>query len=196
MGRSNKKDIKEILHNSCMLFWNKGYAQTSIKDIEKATGLNPGSLYYYFKNKEVIFEKVLEHYVSTVVEPRLKEFLFTTKGNGLNNIQRVFDSVVEIPSEYRWIGCLMTNTSVEVQEIPKIKKKIQTIFDLFESGFLKQINRVSVLKTKTLLERRKLAGYLLVAMEGFFVLVRLQNDTAQLKKYVSNALYPLKSALK
>lgn len=195
MGRSQKKTTEEILAQCCMLFWKKGYAQTSIKDIEKATNLNPGSVYHFFKDKEALFMNVLDHYIITIVEPRLKQFLQTEKGNGLTNIRAVFDSVIDFPPEFRWIGCLMTNTSVEVQEIPGVKKKIQQVFDLFEQGFLRQINRISTLQRRPLRERKQLAGNLLVAMEGFFVLVRLQNDTDRLKKYVANALYPLKAAL-
>lgn len=194
MGRNKKKKTEDILQECCMLFWEKGYAQTSIKDIEKATGLQPGSIYHLFKTKDALYEQVVDHYISTIVQPRLQEFLQVDKGDGLRNIRRVFDSVIEIPCEYRWIGCLMTNTSVEVQQLPVVKKKIQMVFELFEEGFLKQLNRIPALKKKTSAERKKIAGSLLVSMEGFFVLVRLGSDDRQLKKYVDNALYIIKAA--
>lgn len=191
MGRSKKKRTEEVLNQCCQLFWQKGYAQTSVKDIEEATGLKSGSVYHHFQNKEKLFEEVLEYYISSVVEPRLQEFLFIETGSGKKNIRNVFDSVVRLPEEYRWVGCLMTNSSVEVQQQAHIKKRIQAIFELFEKGFLYQLNRIPEIKKKPLKYRKQLAGNLLIAMEGFFVLVRLNNDTKQLKQYVDNAMFVL-----
>ena len=192
MGRTKKKTGEEILEQCCMLFWEKGYAQTSIKDIEHATGLQPGSVYHQFKNKEALFERVLDHYISTVAEPRLKEFLYTQEGTGLKNIRNVFDSVLAVPAEYRWIGCLMTNSSVEIQNDPAVKKRIQRVFKLFEKGFLNQINRMPAMKKKPLRQHEHLAANLLVAMEGVVVLVRLGIGDKQLKKYIEGVLYPFK----
>jgi AcrR family transcriptional regulator len=148
-------------------------------------------VYHHFKNKEQLFEDVLEYYISSVVQPRLQEFLFVETGSGKKNIRRVFDSVVELPEEYRWVGCLMTNSSVEIQQQPQVKSRIQGVFELFETGFLHQLNRIPEIQQKPLKYRKQLARNLLVAMEGFFVLVRLNNDTKQLRQYVDSALFVL-----
>ncbi len=191
MGRSKKMSSIEILESACQLFWEKGYSQTSMKDLEQATGLKPGSLYHSFKNKEVLFEQVMQHYIETVVEPRIQTFLEDEENDPQVNLRNVFDSIIEIPCEHRWIGCLMTNTSLEVQNFPKLKKMILEALDKFEQGFLNQLNRIPLVKKKSLTHRKKLAHHLLLSMEGFFVLVRIGADDKRLKKHVNDLFYLL-----
>ncbi len=192
MGRIRKKSTKEILEACCQVFWKKGYAQTSVKDLEKATGLRPASLYHSFESKERLFKEVLEYYSKTVVEGRIQDFLCKETGNPLKNIKKVFDSVIKLPCEHRWIGCLMTNSSVDAHNIPAVKKMAEEVFDAFEKGFLKQLNRVPGLKREPLKHRKKLARHVLLSMQGFFVLVRMGNDDKTLKKHVNDLFYFLK----
>jgi len=57
-----KKDAKKqrILDQALPLFAEKGYENTSIQDICNAAGVSVGSLYFYFPNKELIFEKIFK----------------------------------------------------------------------------------------------------------------------------------------
>lgn len=44
------------------LFWKKGYHATSLKDIEAALNMRPGSIYAAFKSKESLFSLALDRY--------------------------------------------------------------------------------------------------------------------------------------
>ena len=46
---------KEIMEKAFQLFSKKGYNQTSVSDISKASGYSKGHIYYHFKNKELLF---------------------------------------------------------------------------------------------------------------------------------------------
>ncbi|MTH55398.1 TetR family transcriptional regulator [Bacillus mangrovi] len=46
---------REILKQSFTLFSQKGYTQTSVQDISKASGYSKGHIYYHFQNKEKLF---------------------------------------------------------------------------------------------------------------------------------------------
>ena len=50
-----------------LVFWEKGYASTSIQDLEAAMGLNRTSIYNAFGNKRRLFERVLECYQESVM---------------------------------------------------------------------------------------------------------------------------------
>lgn len=189
MGRTKKKSMDTVLHECCIVFWEKGYDQTSMKDLEKATDLKPGSLYHYFKNKEQLFQDVLNHYKKSIVEPRIQEFLGNEENNPLVNLRNVFDSIIDLPCDQRWIGCLMTNSTLSAKKIPQVKKMIGGVFSLFEEGFLRQINRVESLRNKPLKHRKKLAKHLLLSMQGFFVLVRLGVGNEELKQHVDDTFY-------
>ncbi|HEV8121065.1 MAG TPA: TetR/AcrR family transcriptional regulator [Candidatus Polarisedimenticolia bacterium] len=44
----------EILRGAAAAFRDRGYAATSVRDIARRTGMTPGNLYYYFRNKQEI----------------------------------------------------------------------------------------------------------------------------------------------
>jgi len=52
---------KQILTCAKKLFASKGYYQAQISDIQHAAGVARGTIYQYFKNKDDIFETILEN---------------------------------------------------------------------------------------------------------------------------------------
>ncbi|KZZ84588.1 TetR/AcrR family transcriptional regulator [Bacillus sp. SJS] len=46
---------KEIIEHAQTLFSQKGYNQTSVADLAKASGYSKGHIYYHFENKEKLF---------------------------------------------------------------------------------------------------------------------------------------------
>ncbi|MFD5062251.1 TetR/AcrR family transcriptional regulator [Streptomyces sp. NPDC058394] len=61
-GRPRAFDSDEVLDRALEMFWRQGYEGTGIADLAKAMGINPPSLYNAFGNKQVLFQKVLDHY--------------------------------------------------------------------------------------------------------------------------------------
>jgi len=55
--------IDFIVKESFRLFAKKRYEQVTVTDMERATKLTRGSIFYYLKNKEHLFEKILEKYI-------------------------------------------------------------------------------------------------------------------------------------
>ena len=55
---------QEILDTAIKLFCEKGYEQTTMLDISKAMNVSQGLCYRYFSSKEVIYQSVLDYYVS------------------------------------------------------------------------------------------------------------------------------------
>jgi TetR/AcrR family transcriptional regulator, repressor for uid operon len=60
MSRIGDQRRSQILTAAEKLFARKGFHQTSIDDVCRATKLSPGSLYRYFKNKTAIIEAWVE----------------------------------------------------------------------------------------------------------------------------------------
>jgi len=50
----------EVIEAAVDLFWEKGYASTSVQDVADALGMLKGSLYYYIKSKEDLLKKIFE----------------------------------------------------------------------------------------------------------------------------------------
>ncbi|MDQ2990228.1 MAG: TetR/AcrR family transcriptional regulator [Pseudomonadota bacterium] len=51
---------KDIIAQSAALFRQQGYANTTVRDISAAVGIQPGSWFYHFKSKQEILAAVVE----------------------------------------------------------------------------------------------------------------------------------------
>ena len=68
MARPRKFDEAHVVAASRDLFWNQGYAATSIDDLSAATGLGRGSFYKAFGDKRSMFLRGLELYCTEAVD--------------------------------------------------------------------------------------------------------------------------------
>ncbi len=64
MPRPREFDTGEVISKITLLFWEKGFAGTSLDDIMRVTRLKKGSLYSSFGNKEKLFTLALKHYAA------------------------------------------------------------------------------------------------------------------------------------
>ncbi len=55
----------EIINSASLLFDKYGARKTTMEDIAREVGKGKSTLYYYFKNKEEVFERVLKHEFDT-----------------------------------------------------------------------------------------------------------------------------------
>lgn len=61
-GRPRTFDLDEAIEKAMVVFWSKGYENTSIPDLIDAIGINRPSLYAAFGNKENLFRLALDRY--------------------------------------------------------------------------------------------------------------------------------------
>jgi len=64
MARPRTFEENEVLERALTVFWNRGYDGTSIEELVQQTGVGRASLYGAFGDKEHLFQRVVEHYVS------------------------------------------------------------------------------------------------------------------------------------
>ena len=62
MPRQPLYDRQQALDQAVQLFWQQGFHATSIKDIERALDMRPGSIYAAFGNKSRLFQDALDRY--------------------------------------------------------------------------------------------------------------------------------------
>jgi TetR/AcrR family transcriptional regulator, cholesterol catabolism regulator len=68
--RKNRKTQQElIIAESSRLFWERGYAETSMKDIAGACGFRPANIYNFFTSKESILFEILYQEMTDIVSP-------------------------------------------------------------------------------------------------------------------------------
>ncbi|MBB5315463.1 TetR/AcrR family transcriptional regulator [Tunturibacter empetritectus] len=65
------------------VFWKYGFADTSLQELERATGVNKSVLYTEFRDKEDLFVACLRHYL----ESQEKRGLLTKEPLGWKNVE-------------------------------------------------------------------------------------------------------------
>lgn len=139
MGRLKCFDRNEVLEAAIQLFWRKGFADTSLSDLEKATGVNKSGLYSEFKDKEDIFFESMKRYRdrSPVIEILNKEPL------GWNNIEALLRASGTCKGNK---GCLFANT---VREYSIIPDNVKTVIEQNQKMIREQlIKNLKATKTK------------------------------------------------
>ncbi|WP_328185400.1 TetR/AcrR family transcriptional regulator [Marinobacter sp. OP 3.4] len=68
MPRVAKFDRDKAVENAVRLFWERGYGNTSMKHIEQALDMRPGSLYATFGSKDGLFREALDLYGSRMAQ--------------------------------------------------------------------------------------------------------------------------------
>lgn len=68
---------ERIIEEAFKLFLSNNFEKVSISDLEQAVGKTRGAIFYFFKNKEEIFNEVIETYIIKAQNPLQK---FDTSG--------------------------------------------------------------------------------------------------------------------
>lgn len=84
-----------ILDAARTLFLNKGYAETSTRDIANAVGLTQPALYHHFADKELIFIEVISE-VGRELAGRMNAIIDDGKGDGLTILTDLSQAMVAI----------------------------------------------------------------------------------------------------
>jgi AcrR family transcriptional regulator len=169
-------------------FRRKGYEATSVKDLERATGLRSGSLHHAFGGKRALFLAALDHYNEHVVGGRIATYLHGD--DPVKELRALFRSVLDEPGGGSF-GCLLTNTAVEFAGGSKaISAKVREGFAQLEDAFEAQSRRARALGigAKTGRTHRRTALRLLHAYQGLLVLVRFGHERAELETLVDDLL--------
>lgn len=71
VGRPKNFSREEVLDKAIPVFWKRGYSDTTLADLEAATGVNRSGLYGEFKDKEDLFVEGLKRYLATSRVPQV-----------------------------------------------------------------------------------------------------------------------------
>lgn len=131
-NKIEKKSIKErVLHTSAKLFFEKGYQESTLREIANKSGVNYGSLTFAFKNKEnilsMLIAKVFEYqfemtdkYLKGVTEDKILYYAFET------TLQLHLAESSEHMREMYNVSYSLNNPSLEV--FRTISNKLEYIF--------------------------------------------------------------------
>lgn len=173
-------DENLALERAMDVFWKKGLAATSMQELAAATGIQRGSLYNAYGDKETLFLRVFELYRTRIVseisqvldQPRLKAALE-------DYVDFVIASIsIGLPSR----GCLSTKTALGGDCIEEpIRKALMALLDEQETVLSERLARPDP-GTRLRLPPRQAARLLITLMRGIVVMERVYQDETRLRQ--------------
>ena len=193
MVRTRTFDPTAALTKAVELFSSKGYSETSMEDIVKATGVSRYGIYGTFGNKRDLFEQALDRYADSMGKQAFLRLL--EPDASLDHIRDIFKArVCDMCCEEESKGCLFIHTAMELapqdDDLRDVLQKFMArMSKLFSIGLEAAKERGEVRKSLDV----KAAGELLTStMFGLAVLGRTGFTRETLDGIVENTLTAMK----
>lgn len=181
-------DDVALLDQAMETFWARGRDRTSVEDLVRRTGVNRASLYCAYSGKRALFLAAIRRYLDLVVENNVRRLLEIDPAG--DAVRQFFLKLVEAPAERIRMGCLLTNTAVEVglgdREIAAL---IRRAFRRVEQAICARL--VEAQKANHLVEGvqpKVLARLLITVLQGVRVMARVGVDRGTMRDAVTSAL--------
>ncbi len=188
MGRQATWNEADLLGEAMAVFRRKGFAQTTVRDLEAATGLHPGSLYKAYGSKDGLFAAALRAYTKRVVEARIAAHLMR-EDDPLAGIRSFFTSTFECRTRPD-PGCLVTNTAIEGFSLDAAARdEVRAGLARIERGLAGALERARTRgQVAPSANVGSLATRLLTLYQGLLVLVRSGAPTRKLRAITGDAI--------
>ncbi len=124
MARPVEFDENEVLTNAMEQFWKEGYEASSVQKLLDCTGINRGTLYNSFGDKNTFFKSCVGQY-NKLLEKQINASLKNEKLGAWDAIEAYFnESVLTVTNRHRGMGCLLVNSVCESINYDKEMRKL------------------------------------------------------------------------
>jgi AcrR family transcriptional regulator len=163
---------ERLIESARYLFWERGFAGTSMTDLLGHADVNSGSFYHFFESKEALLRAVLEGYLQAL-RPMVVDPAFAQTGEPVDRIFAILAGyrgrILQTNCKY---GCPLGRLALEID--PENRPAHKLIAENFQ-GWIDAV-RECVEEMKDRLpkgtDRESLATYVLAVMEGGVMLSR------------------------
>jgi TetR/AcrR family transcriptional repressor of nem operon len=161
-----------LINSARFLFWDRGFAGTSMADLLAHAQVNSGSFYHFFESKEALLRDVLEGYLHAL-RPMVIDPAYAQTDKPVERIFAILEGyrgrILQTGCQY---GCPLGRLALEID--PENRPAHKLIAQNFQ-GWIDAV-RECVEEMKDRLprgtDREALATYVLVVMEGGVMLSR------------------------
>jgi AcrR family transcriptional regulator len=176
---------QRLIHSALFLFWERGFAGTSMADLLTHAEVNSGSFYHFFESKEALLKAVLQEYLEGL-RPQIVDPAFASTPEPIERIFAILagyrERILKTNCQY---GCPIGRLALEID--PENRPAHQLIADNFRGwigavrGCLEEAR--PRLRDDTNLDG--LATYVLAVMEGGVMLSRSYGSVEPFDKAVA-----------
>ena len=167
---------EKLVETAARLFHEQGFAATGIATILRESGVNSGSLYHFFPNKEALLQGVLDMYM-TMLDPIVMVPAFAASEDPLERIFAVLEGYRRalIETDHA-MGCPIGNLVLELADTyPEVRGKLAALFDAWCRRIETCLDDAAV-RIRPDVDRAELSQFILTVMEGAVMQVRAHHD--------------------
>lgn len=140
MARPVEFEYNDVLNNAMEQFWREGFEASSVQKLLDVTGINRGTLYNSFGDKDTFFKACMDHY-NKLIAKDLDASLNKADLAPWAAIEKYFDlAVLSVSNKQRAMGCLLVNSLCESINYNKdIQKIVRNSFAVVRKALLKRL---------------------------------------------------------
>ena len=195
MARPRQYDPDEALDRAVQLFWAQGYADTSVRDLVDATGVQRYGLYEEYGDKRGLFLACLKRYDAVWVTRALGEL--ENESASLPQVLDFFDRLRQ-SAHHRAAppGCLLCNTATELGDTdPRAAAVVEAYVQRLQRLFNRALTNASKLdEIDTSIDPEDFATYLAGVVLGGGVYMKTSTPASATDTYFRLATAPLVEA--
>jgi TetR/AcrR family transcriptional repressor of nem operon len=124
-------DDQEVVGIAIDVFWRKGLHDATMQDLATATGVQRGSLYNAYGDKQAIFLRAFDQYAGQFLETAGKAL---AQGEARAGLHKFFDVIIaNMTSGSPPRGCLTTRTALDAAiSSPDVRQRVQGLLNRLE----------------------------------------------------------------
>jgi len=140
MAGVRQYDEEQMFEQALELFWQKGFANTTMQDLAAATGVQRGSLYNAYGDKDTLFLKVFARYRQRFVE-QMRDAL--DRPSLRDALRSFFDFVISsMTTGSPTRGCLSTKTALGSEVLDSsLQSALRELLDDIEACLVERLAR-------------------------------------------------------
>lgn len=185
---------ENILDKIMLLFWERGYFNTSIHDLIATTGFNRAALYKHFGGKHGLFLAMLQRFRSkVVVEATIP---ISDPAAGMPGIKRFFEQFVQCHrATIASHGCFMIATASNLpSHEPEVVRVVEEFMQYLRGLFYKNLRMQQAEKIlDSEMNTELIADFLVGNVVGLLTMLRSGNDDHMIANHVYGILIFLAS---
>jgi AcrR family transcriptional regulator len=172
-------DEQEVIAIALDVFWRKGLDDATMQDLAAATGVQRGSLYNAYGDKETIFLYAFDRYSGEFLESAARAL---AEGDVAARLRSFLDMiVVNMTSGSPSRGCLTTRTALDAGiSSDAVRERVQGLLGRLEQLVSKAIS--SAPDGRPVAEANRLARVIVTFTRGLAVMERVGTSRKQLRE--------------
>lgn len=141
MARPVEFEYEKVLNSAMEQFWKEGYEASSVQKLLDCTGINRGTLYNSFGDKDTFFKTCVQHYNKSIDE-NINASLKNKDLAPWDAISKYFElSVTGVSNKHRALGCLLVNSLCEsINYDREMKKLVRSSLATVRKALLSRLN--------------------------------------------------------